>query len=329
MKTRKLGDLEVSVLGLGCMGMSEFYGETNWEESINTIHRAYDLGINFFDTADVYGYGDNEKLLGEAVKDIRDKIIIATKCGIVRDKSDPTARGVNGKPEYIKKACEESLRRLNTDYINLYYLHRIDSSTPIEESMHALADLVKEGKIRYIGLSEADADIIRRAHAIHPVTAIQTEYSLWSRGPEVDIIPLCKEIGVGFVPYSPLGRGFLTGKIKAPDLLDQNDFRRNLPRFQDENFKSNLQIVTRVEEIAEEKGCTPAQLALAWVIAQADNIVPIPGTKRIKYLEENVAAVDISLNKSEVEHLNEIAPINIAKGERYASSAMKAYNLSS
>ncbi len=329
MKTRKLGGLEVSVLGLGCMGMSEFYGETNWEESINTIHRAYDLGINFFDTADVYGFGDNEKLLGEAVKDIRIKVIIATKCGIVRDKNDPSARGVNGKPKYIKKACEESLKRLNTDYIDLYYLHRIDPNTPIEESMQALADLVKEGKIRHIGLSEADTDTIRRAHAVYPVSAIQTEYSLWSRGPELDVIPLCKELGIGFVPYSPLGRGFLTGKIKASNLLDQNDFRRNLPRFQDENFKSNLQIVTRVEAMAKEKGYTPAQLALAWVVAQTDHIVPIPGTKRIKYLEENVATVSVNLSKREIEYLNEIAPIDVAKGERYAPAAMKAYNLSS
>lgn len=329
MKKRKLGSLEVSTLGLGCMGMSEFYGETNWEESIKTIHQAYNLGIQFFDTADVYGYGDNERLVGSALNDLREKVIIATKCGIVRDKNDPTARGVNGKPEYIKKACEESLKRLNTNYIDLYYLHRIDPNTPIEESMSALADLVKEGKIRYIGLSEADAETIRRAHAIHPVTAIQTEYSLWSRGPETDIIPLCKELNIGFVPYSPLGRGFLTGKIKAINSLDQNDFRRNLPRFQNGNFESNLQIVKCIESMAKDKNCTPAQLALAWVVARGNHLVPIPGTKRIKYLEENVFALDVQLSHSDIENLNIISPINVAQGERYTISAMKAFNFNS
>jgi aryl-alcohol dehydrogenase-like predicted oxidoreductase len=329
MNMRDIGSLKVSALGLGCMGMSEFYGKTNQQDSIATIHRAYELGVNFFDTADVYAYGDNERLVGEALKDIRQKVIIATKGGIVRDKNDSTARGVNGKTEYIRKACEESLKRLNTDYIDLYYLHRIDTTTPIEESMRALADLVEEGKIHYVGLSEADAETIAWAHTIHPISAIQTEYSLWSRGPEIDIIPLCHELGIGFVPYSPLGRGFLTGKIMTPDLLDENDFRRNLPRFQDENFKSNLQIVTSVEAMAKEKNCTAAQLALAWVVAQGEHIVPIPGTKHVKYLEENVAALNVQLSKSDIEHLNEIAPINVAKGERYTHSAMKAYNLGS
>lgn len=328
MKKRKIGNLEVSMLGLGCMGMSEFYGQTNWDESTKTIQRAYELGINFFDTADAYGYGENEVLIGKALETVRDKTIIATKCGFVRDKADPAVRGICGKPEYIVKACEASLKRLNTDYIDLYYLHRIDVNTPIEESMSALAKLVEEGKVRHIGLSEVGEDIIRRAHAIHPLTAIQTEYSLWSRGPELDVIPLCKELGIGFVPYSPLGRGFLTGAIKNTELLDVGDFRRSLPRFQDENIQSNLKIVLSIESIAKGKHCTPAQLALAWVVAQDDHLVPIPGTKRIKYLEDNVGALDVVLSGHDIEALNAAAPVNVAQGGRYIASIMKALNLS-
>jgi aryl-alcohol dehydrogenase-like predicted oxidoreductase len=329
MQTRKLKDLEVSILGLGCMGMSEFYGETNWNDATKTIRRAYELGINFFDTADIYGYGDNEKLLGQAIKDIRDKVVIASKCGIMRDINDPTARGVNNAPEYIKKACEGSLERLGTSYIDIYYLHRIDAETPIEVSVAALAELVKEGKIRHIGLSEVDVDTIKRAQAIHPVTAIQTEYSLWSRGPEADVIPLCRELNIGFVPYSPLGRGFLTGNIKNINNLDSNDFRRTLPRFAETNINSNLQIIAGLEIIAKEKKCSTAQLALAWVLAQGNDLVPIPGTKRIKYLEENIATLNIELSSKEIIRLNEIVPVNTANGERYNPSAMMAYSLNS
>lgn len=329
MKSRKLGNLQVSTIGLGCMGMSEFYGESNPEDSIKTIRKAHELGVNFFDTADVYGNGDNEKLLGEALSEIRNNVIIATKCGIVRDANDPTARGLNGKPEYIIRCCDASLKRLNINHIDLYYLHRVDSETPIEESMYALAELVKEGKINHIGLSEVDAETIRRAHAIHPLSAIQSEYSLWSRSVENVIIPLCRELGIGFVPYSPLGRGFLTGKIVSPDLLDDNDFRRNLPRFQEENFKLNMNIVTCLETLAKLKNCSTAQLALAWVIAQGDDIVPIPGTKRIKYLEENIAAMNVSLSENDLQEISQISTVNAAKGERYTAAAMKAYNLRS
>ncbi len=322
-----LGKLKVSSLGLGCMGMSEFYGTTNHAESIQTIRKAYDDGITFFDTADVYGFGENERLIAEALGHVRDKVVIATKCGIVRDKTNPMVRGVNGKPDYIKKACEESLQRLGTSYIDLFYLHRVDPATPIEESMTAMAELVKEGKIRHIGLSEVDAATIRKAHAIHPITAIQTEYSLWSRGPENDVIPTCRELNIGFVPYSPLGRGFLTGKIKSVGLFEQTDVRRYLPRFEEGNFKSNLEIVTGIEEMAKRKNCTPAQLALAWVLAQGNDIVPIPGTKRIQYLEENIASTNVKLDESDLEFFNNIAPVNIAKGERYAEATMKAFNL--
>ncbi|MBD2741444.1 aldo/keto reductase [Coleofasciculus sp. FACHB-1120] len=318
MKNRKLGSqgLIVSELGLGCMGMSEFYGTADETESIATLHRALDLGVTFLDTADVYGIdGANELLIGKTIADQRDRVVLATKFGIERTKE--AMIGINGSPEYVHQACDASLQRLGFDYIDLYYLHRVDLRVPIEETVGAMAELVKQGKVRFIGLSEVSAETLRRAHAIHPITALQTEYSLWSRDPEDEILPAVRELGIGFVPYSPLGRGFLSGTLTSPDQLAPDDFRRTSPRFQGENFYKNLDLVERVKEIAVEKGVTPGQLALAWLLSQGDDIVPIPGTKRRQYLEENVAAVEITLTPEELDRIDEVAPKNIASGTRY------------
>ena len=316
MDTRKLGQLEVSAMGLGCMGMSEFYGQADEAQAIQTINRALELGITFFDTADMYGPFTNELLLGKAIKARRNDVTLATKFGNER-REDGSWLRVNGTPEYVKAACEASLKRLGTDYIDLYYLHRVDPTVPIEDTVGAMADLVKEGKVRYIGLSEAAPESIRRAAKVHVITALQTEYSLWSRDPEAEILPTIRELGIGFVPYSPLGRGFLTGQFKSPIDIPEGDFRRNNPRFQGDNFYKNLEVVKRVKKIADEKGITPSQLALAWVMAQGNDVVPIPGTKRVAYLEENAAAIDVVLMPEELQRINEAAPYGITAGERY------------
>jgi aryl-alcohol dehydrogenase-like predicted oxidoreductase len=318
MQKRTLGQgLEVSAMGLGCMGMSEFYGRGDEDEAVRTIHRALELGIVFLDTADMYGPFTNEKLVGRAIADRRDGVVIATKFGNVRGENGERL-GIDGSPEYVRKACDASLQRLGVDHIDLYYQHRVDQTVPIEETVGAMAELVGQGKVRHLGLSEASPQTIRRAHAVHPITALQTEYSLWSRDPEDEILATVRELGIGFVAYSPLGRGFLTGRFRSPDDFDEGDFRTNHPRFQGENFRRNLDLVERVREIADEKGCTPGQLALAWVMRQGDDIVPIPGTKRVAYLEENAAAAGVELTDDDLARLAEAAPAGAAAGDRYA-----------
>lgn len=327
MRLCKLGhsSVKVSVLGLGCMGMSEYYGAPSEEESLATLHRAIDLGVNFLDTADVYGRGANEELVGRALKGRRDQVVLATKFGNMRDE-EGRFTGINGRPEYVRRACEASLRRLQVEIIDLYYQHRVDRTVPIEETVGAMTRLIDEGKVRFLGLSEAAPATLRRAHAVHPISALQTEYSLWSRDPEEQVIPTCQELGITFVAYSPLGRGFLTGRFKSVEDLAEDDWRRHHPRFQGENFARNLELVQRVEEIATRKGWKPAQLALAWVLAQSEGIVPIPGTSNRTHLEENLAAMELPLSLHEIAQLNQAAPQGAAAGDRYTEAGMKAVN---